>query len=255
MVLSRGLLISLGFTLLVGILLFIFVKQRTSSIENKINTLFQLVQEEAAKSHQAMLASRESNMVIEETTRAGESNQLIAVSDGESSEESDDDLDTSDDSDIESSEESDEEEEHTPQAISSVVALEMMNHVENVTEATEELEQEQEQDNVRTIHLTENANTLQNGHEENNSSDNEEDLGIEEIDLESEVEDDREHNDSEQVNHVDIQVKKVVSDDISDIVNYKKLSVSRLRDIVKEKGLHEDPKSLKKAQLIELLEH
>ena len=90
MVLSRGLLISLGFTLVIGVLLFLFIKQKTSSIENKINTLFHLVQEEAAKSHQRQLQQKQQNMIISEVPQQQQSqnqHDLIPVSDEETSDE------------------------------------------------------------------------------------------------------------------------------------------------------------------------
>lgn len=49
MLFSKDLLIALAFTLLIGVLLFFYIKQRTSSVENKVDILFQLVQDEAAK--------------------------------------------------------------------------------------------------------------------------------------------------------------------------------------------------------------
>ena len=252
MVLSRGLLISLGFTLLVGILLFMFIKQRTSSIENKINTLFQLVQEEAAKSHQAMLTSREKNMVVQETTEQIDSNELITVSDGESSD--DEEFDDSEDSEIESSEDSESDEELITESKSSVVALEIMNQVKNNEKTIGN------EENVKTIHLVDGSQQLPDITTIENIDNVDEDLGvkeIEEIDFDSDEDEDEDEENGfnvEEEHNIDIQVTKVASDNNADVINYKKLGVSKLRDIVKEKGLHEDPKSLKKAQLIELLE-
>ena len=52
MILSQGLLISLAFTTVIGILLFFFVRQRTNAVEEKINTLIQFVQTETLKLQQ-----------------------------------------------------------------------------------------------------------------------------------------------------------------------------------------------------------
>ena len=56
-------------------------------ITNKINTLFHLVQEEAAKSHQRQLQERQANMVISEVSQheSPVRQDLILVSDDESS--------------------------------------------------------------------------------------------------------------------------------------------------------------------------
>ena len=70
MVLSKGLLISLGFTLIVGVLLFLFIKQKTGYIESRINTLFNLVHEEAEKNQVRQVENKRNNMIVSEVAHS-----------------------------------------------------------------------------------------------------------------------------------------------------------------------------------------
>jgi hypothetical protein len=76
MIFSQGLLISLGFTLVIGVLLFVFIRQKTSSIEHKVDVLFQLVQDEAAKQHKNELMHQEMQQQIASTTILNNSDNI-----------------------------------------------------------------------------------------------------------------------------------------------------------------------------------
>ena len=110
MVLSQGLLISLAFTTIIAILLFFYIRQRTNSVEQKINTLIQFVQNEASKVQPIRGAGSaiEPNMNVYPSTLNSENtdqtNNIIDVSDDDSDDSDDSDAsdasDASDDSDL-----------------------------------------------------------------------------------------------------------------------------------------------------------
>lgn len=101
----RNLLISLGVTLSVGVILYIYFNNKLSNIENKMNTIFQLIQ-----SHNNEMQNR----------RSFEGNGLIEVSDNEqldkngiyNDDESESDSESDSDSDSDSESEDDEYEEN-----------------------------------------------------------------------------------------------------------------------------------------------
>lgn len=230
MVFSRGLLLSLGFTLLAGVMLFLYIRQKTTSIENKVNTLFQLVQEEASRNHKRALQERESNMVVQETTQHSSqltemnhettNDDLINVSDDNSSV-SDDDFTTDDD--IETDSDSDDDGDGDEHGNGPEYGL------DNI------------QNNSAKPHITSHAEIMNEMNVESNTgkkqeehSDDEsdiEDLGLEDID--------------DEIKTIDIETNQTI--------DYKKLSVAKLRELATLRGV-DDPKKLKKKELIELLE-
>ena len=300
MVLSRGLLFSLGFTSLTSILLFLFIKQKTSSIETKINTLFNLVQEEASKSHQRQLQQKQQNMIISEIPQQSQ-NRLIQVSDDEESEEesdeesvidSDDDIQSDTDSDEEDSDEEDDQENNLGQQsggtidlLSETDEIKKVNIQEILGEDTDAKIADTEN---KLIHLTKQSPE----NEDSDEDDSDEDDSDEDIDsdLESEpeelsfIEDNDEDTAKENTQQIGLdklsdvaslvvsspvliedpsnvgkssnveEVKEIIKiTPTEEVVNYNKLSVKVLKEIVASKGLHAEPSKLKKKELLKLL--
>lgn len=94
----RGILISVGISLVICVVMFLYFQRKYSSMETKVNTLFQLVQEEAIKNEQQRSLIVRENMASVPQTSVGNPvsqmrNEKIAVSDDESESDSDSDSD------------------------------------------------------------------------------------------------------------------------------------------------------------------
>ena len=292
MVLSRGLIVSLGFTSLTSILLFLFIKQKTSSIETKINTLFNLVQEEAAKSYQRQLQQKQQNMIVSEIPLQSQSqNRLIQVSDDEEESEEESVIDTDDDidSDTTSDHEDSEDEQDLnleQQSGGSSDVSNVSNEIKKVNikdvneDSVQQLDILEEDTDAKiadtenkVIHLTKQTRESDEDSDEDNNSDS--DLGSDPEDLslidDDEIQDDDNKEEIENiqlnlsVTSLDIpeatsteeatnieEVKKITPTE--EVVNYKKLSVKILKEIVASKGLHPEPAKLKKTELLKLLQ-
>jgi hypothetical protein len=295
MILSRGLFISLGFSLVVGVILFLYINRKYNSIENKVNRLFQLVQEEATKQYQMNQAMRErlatsnteqqnikthaqttetgteinrsqdSGNLSENTqddnvkhiviNSIGQNSSLIEVSDDElnSDSESEDTEDDSDDDNADNDDDdSDEDENDNDNNNSDEDGDVNLTHNQNshpivlnggvlITTSfpqINELDEEQEVDLSQTNNHNDNDNETQ---EENNSnnSDNKKQLQTLQINLENS----------------DIKTIHLAQNTPTASVNYKKMPIAQLRQLVSDKNLHSEPKKLKKHDLVELLEN
>ena len=229
MIFSRGLIISLGFTIIVSIALYFLIRTKFSSIENKVNILFQLVQDEANnRNHKEQLSTQ--NTIISKTNR-------INVSDDEeeSDEESDEEYDSSED------ERDDEERNDTT---NNIKYLEIKN-------------MELDNNNIATIEEIEENNDIVNDLIENadntNNLDNTEQETPEQGSPIQETLENTEDNKIFLSNNV-ADEQKFIEEITKETKSLKKMTVGELRDLVSEKGLHEEPKKLKKNELIELLE-
>jgi hypothetical protein len=92
----RGILISVGISLVICVVMFLYFQRKYSSMETKVNTLFQLVQEEAIKNEQQRSLIVRENMTSVPQTSGNHSfeqmrNEKIEVSDDESESDSDSD--------------------------------------------------------------------------------------------------------------------------------------------------------------------
>lgn len=221
MILSQGLLISLAFTTIIGVLLFFFIRQRTNAVEEKINTLIQFVQTETMKLQNQ--SNINSGMSVYQSNDSGvvAHKDLIDVSDDDTS---DDDSDSYASSVSSSDEQDNEEEPNTTRIVS-------MNN----------LEQE---------HNTNTEDIIS--------------LNVIKPDVKTEIDGDLEEeletlslSDVSENNHETVTEK--ISDDSlnqdSLNIDYKKLLVGELRNIVENKGLIDNAKKLKKNELLELLEN
>jgi hypothetical protein len=310
MVLSHGLLISLGFTLVIGVLLFFYLRHSISSVENKVNVLFQLVQDEA-KLNAAQRAGGTNNtsgggMHILETTQGvqptvtvpipasttalhqanvdgmdrGEGEEededkRIVVSDDESSigDDEEDDLDSDSDSD---DEDCDDDEDNVDEVVDEVDGenntFKHELHVEDLEETplTVELSSD-ELHGAKIVDLHSSGVEVSDAHIVNKSADvndipftvsNDLDNTIpdelDDIELDegddSDDEDDMNTTTEKDPESSDTSTVTQIKEEPPVVINYKKLSVSQLREIVKDKNLAEDPKKLKKTELVKLLE-
>ncbi len=230
MVLSRGLVISLGVSALGCTLLFLYFRNKISSVERKVDVMFDLIQnhqqEQMSAFNTIQQMDSQQNAVQEETQQTGawtEDNlqperNLIDVSDDE--DDADDSEEVSD-----TDEESDEEEEQPP--------LDLGKTEDMTLEVSE----------VKKINIQETDKV-----EINNSVQLEE---VEDVtDSLDEIDDD--DDDEEEEEEEEKQVKDVVVNKLDEEFDYTKLKVSELKAMAEAKNL-EGYKSLKKGPLIELL--
>ena len=239
MIFSRGLIISLGFTIIVSIALYFLIRTKFSSIENKVNILFQLVQDEANnRNHKEQLSTQ--NTIISKTNR-------INVSDDEeeSDEESDEEYDSSED------ERDDEERNDTT---NNIKYLEIKNmELDNNNIATIE-EIEENNDIVNDlIENADNTNNLDNTEQETHQQGPPIQVSPQQGSPIQETLENTEDNKIFLSNNV-ADEQKFIEEITKETKSLKKMTVGELRDLVSEKGLHEEPKKLKKNELIELLE-
>lgn len=250
MIFSQGLIISLGFTLLIAVLLFFYVRQRTNAVEDKINTLIQFVQTETLKLQQTPPPVGEMSVYQVPTTSpvttSEHVNGLIDVSDDDSTTASDSDSDDESSSDYDSSSEdesvTDENEAQTTRTVA-------MQPVE--TTDTNNVEDE----DVIHLHVLRpdesSKGELVTG-DEHISNNLEEELDALTLSDLSSGEDNEDDEDNDEDN--DETTESGVDDSGSPIVNYKKMLVSQLRMVAEQKGLVEDSRKFKKSELIALLE-
>lgn len=246
MVLSKGLLISLGFTFAIAVLLFFYVRQRTNAVENKINTLIQFVQTETMKLQNAQGGQRDIQ-VYEQPQQPQNVEQKIDVSDDSSEEDSDSesysdsDSDSDNDSEYSSTSESDVLESTRIISMNNLEA-EQLNQTDDVIELNVlrpegELSQEENVDLVASEELKEEITTELNA-----------DLEALTISDLSDGEDDEDEDDDTP------SVGSITNENGEEIqIDYKKMLVKELRALVEKRGLAEDTKKMKKKELLKLL--
>tara|TARA_B100002019_G_scaffold197304_1_gene170898 strand:- start:194 stop:928 length:735 start_codon:yes stop_codon:yes gene_type:complete len=240
MVLSRGLVISLGVSALGCTLLFLYFRNKISSVERKVDVMFDLIQNHQQEQMSAMNTMQKSqqNIVQDEIPQTGawtEDNlqperNLIDVSDDE--EDADDSEEVSD-SDDDSEEEDDEEEQPTLS----------LDKAEDMTLEVSEVKKINIQESDKVV--VDNNAQLEEVEDVTDS--------LDEIDEDDDDEDEDEVEDEEDVNkETTEEVKEVVINKLDEEFDYNKLKVSELKAMAEAKNL-EGYKSLKKGPLIELL--
>ena len=256
MIFSQGLLISLGFTLVIGVLLFVFIRQKTSSIEHKVDVLFQLVQDEAAKQHKNELMHKEMQQQFASTTILNNSDNSEKSSKQNKEVIQDEEL-------IEVSSDSD----------SSVTTVDLEN---SSSDSEHEFGSESEDDGNSVSEDDGNSISEDDGNSiseddgnsvseiSNTLSDTIDEikeiiLAKPEHPIEEEIEEKELMNDNSKkiidlFNKVDNTDNKSVSsiNTYTDSMNYRKTPVAKLREMAIERGI-ENPKSIKKLALVKLL--
>lgn len=206
---SRLMLICLATSLLSSILLFIYFKNRISSVEEKVNVIFQLVQNHEQENKIMMHETVPSN-----TQQYMPSDNLIVVSENEEEEE-----ESESESESESNSDDSDNEEESPELNldSDLVISENMIDENEIKKIALNLEDSLEE--VGDILLTKEEDTELND-DNSEKSDNE--------------------NSTEE--------------EIKETINYSKYKVDQLKQMCEDKEL-ENYKSLKKAELVKLLEN
>ena len=248
MVFSRGLVISLGVSALSATLLFLYFRNRITSVERKVDVMFDLIQsheqDRQQMAQQQMMMSQHSAPSSANTGAwAGEDNEpernLIDVSEDDEEYESDDSREVSDnEEDLEEriklvTHDIDLEEENTQD----VVVLESEN-TEPVT-VDETVELEEVTDDIDDNGSPANDQTTVQSVSAANESD--------EADEADEADDSLEDSDSDEEDEQPVENEEVVQE-----LEYNKLKVSELKAIAEAKGLT-NYKSLKKQPLIDLI--
>jgi len=242
MVLSRGLVISLGVSALGCTLLFLYFRNKISAVEKKVDVMFDLIQNHQQQQQQMnmqetmQMNSQEEfevtdNMQSQQETGAWRDEvnsqpDLIQVSDDEE----DEDNDSEEVSDSDSDDEEEEEEEEIPKL--------SLAKTEDMT---------LEVNDVKKI-------IVQESKPESNNTELEEPEDVTDSldEIEVDEDDDDEEDDEDEEEEEDDVKEDVTVEKLDDEFDYNKLKVSELKAIAKQKGL-EGYKSLKKGPLVELL--
>ena len=217
---SRLMLICLATSLLSSILLFIYFKNRISSVEEKVNVIFQLVQNHEEENKIMMHET-----VPSDSQQYAPSDNLIVISENEESD-SDSDSESDNESDNESVDNNTNNIENGLNLDSDLVISENIIDENEIKKIALHLEDNLEE--VGDILLT---------------KENQEDKDINSEDEEEDEEDEEEDEDEESVEN-----------EIKQTINYSKFKVDELKQMCHDKDL-ENYKSLKKAQLVALLEN
>ena len=231
---SPSFLMYLGIIVLVVAGLVVYFESKSREQNHKIASMFSIVSTLAEDMNQMKFAVGHianqgfSGPTLEETTRpftmqAG--GQLIEVSDNESDDEDDDEYLADSDSDSESDSESDSDSDSDDEENAEVKVLKISNEKEFDEQEADELDDSSSSSSDENVFDTE--------------------LVEEEPTLESEVVE-------------SVSGMKTISIDLEDneseeSVDYKKLSLQKLKSVVVEKGLVVDASKLKKPELLKLL--
>ncbi len=241
MVLSRGLVISLGVSALGCTLLFLYFRNKITAVEKKVDIMFDLIQNHQKQQNQQQMNMRENmhmnteqefeetdNMVSQEeisgwTENVKSDKELIQVSD-------DDDEEEDDDSEEVSDSDSEDEEDEIPK-LSLAKTEDMTLEINDVKK-------------IVVQEATKAIKTELNEPEDVTDS-------LDEIDVD-EDEDEDEEDDEDEDNGMGQGDEEVVVAKLDEEFDYNKLKVSELKSLAAAKKL-EGYKSLKKGPLIELL--
>ena len=230
MVLSRGLVISLGVSALGCTLLFLYFRNKISAVEKKVDVMFDLIQNHQQQQQMNVQEMHmNSQQEFEETDNMKSQQETGAWTDEVNSQPdliqvSDDEED--DDSEEVSDSDSEDEDDEIPK-LSLAKTEDMTLEINDVKKIIVQ-ESKPERDNTELEEpedVTDSLDEIEVDEDEDEDEDEEEDDGVKE----------------------DVTVEK-----LDDEFDYNKLKVSELKAIAKQKGL-EGYKSLKKGPLVELL--
>ena len=266
---GSGFIISLGVTLLLCGVIAYYAKNQFSLMEHKITSMFDLVSSLAGQVNQLnkMIVENKVNNIEKEpmTISKKNENDLILVSESEySGNESDD----SDESETES-ENSDIHISSHDVTLNEPQNLTMGSELDNIKVVELDIDNDNDNDNdivlnntsqelilePQNIELESGNNSLQNQHSDSSSSSESESDEETQVNL-------NENNISE-IQTIDLEPIEVLklddgdendNNDIEQNLDYKKLQVKVLRELVKERGLSENPSKINKKDLVKLLE-
>ena len=211
---SRGLLISVGVTLLAVGLVFVYFRNKVSGIEKKVELMFNLIQNYEGQQNMAQSGERFMTQSSNDEENYPQPNVQQLKSEL---------IEVSDDEDNDSEEVSDEEDDSEDE--------------DEQTLKFEPTNIELKEEDIKTIQLEEI-----NQQEDNNDDEQEDSLDEDDSEDEEEEEDDDANND-------ELEATEVITLTEED---YKKKTVAELKKLASERGL-QNYRSLKKAPLIQLL--
>ena len=229
MVLSRGLVISLGVSALGCTLLFLYFRNKISNVEKKVDTIFDLIQNHQQLDQQQYMQQtmqtqvfndqQETEFKEKENENERQENNLINVSD-------DEDDDSSDSEEVSDSDEEDEDEDQPKLSLAKTEDMSLsLSDVKKITV------QESDNFDMKNQELPE----------------------VEDVtDSLDEIDDDDEDDDEEDEEEETKEIPTLHIQKLDDEFDYNKLKVSELKSMAAAKKL-EGYKSLKKGPLIELL--
>ena len=251
MVISRGLVISLSISALGCTLLFLYFRNKISSMEKKVDVMFDLIQNhQQGQDNISVLNSREENHIMQSNNNFDENIQnnlgLISVSEDESDNGSDN---GSDSEEISDSDEDMGDDEGLPK-ISLNLTEDMTLEVNDVKKIT--VQETTTLSMVNSIKM-EDIEDITDSLDEMDDTDNDEEDDTEGKGVNEAKESDgaKESSGAKESGETK-ETKEIVVEKIDDVFDYNKLRVSELKSFAKQRGL-QNYKSLKKGSLIDLL--
>lgn len=255
MVLSKGLIISLGFSALSCTLLFLYFRNKMTTVERKVNVMFDLVQNYQPTQEYSSQPNQSYEPVNEDTEHRqdNQNNENTGAWNLNSQDNriviSDDSDDDDDDSDEVSDSDSDDESEEIPKL--SLAKTDNISLTENDIKKISVKETPVIDD---TIELEEVDSLDEIDDEEDDDDNNNSEIEISNTNIKKisvTKNDTEENNDNNEDDNEESEDNDEVAED-NDEVDYTQLKVSELKSIAEAKGLT-NYKSLKKTPLIDLI--
>ena len=269
MLFDQTLLISISFTCVITILLFLYFKRKITSLEFKLDSLFKLIEQHTAeqKNQQQYNTTRSYNSPIVDEPQPNEENNkriinLIPVSDnGISSSEEEF---TTDEEEEEGGEYFDDQQSIKEEVINElnnnyletaeakIINLQPLEQLETtdieiIQQLGQQMEQEITESILQKIEQAEQVISLEN-------QENQLDIEIEdELSELSELEDEEIKSNITEITNEDLVSNETLKNELKN-VNVSKVTVPKLRELVNKYNLTDDSKKLKKLELIELLQ-
>ena len=241
--LSVPFLISLGITLLLVGIIGMFFTQRLQEQNHKINSMVGLISTMAEELGylRNKLTQNGSCPVPLNNTVFEEQNNLIEVSDGDDSSDSESDGDDSSDSQSDSDDNDSDDEQNNAIENLNQSNIKLINIQENL------YSDNQFEEILEEIEDLNDVNNKDNEDEDDDDDDDDESESSESVNL-------VELDSNNDLNALDISLSNSDTKNLNlSVLDYKKLSLGKLRDIVIEKGLSKDANKLKKHELLNLL--
>lgn len=261
--LSPNLFFCLGVTFLVAALIIFYFRQRMATVDHKLNAMFQLVQAMAAQSHTPdPMSMPQGNMVCTPTKCevptmhtgnlvSTRNDDLISVSDDSSDSESDSDDETTQNQYLQ--------------------GIKLGSELTEEDAKLEVVENFDKQNSIKIVEMSQDANDESQILEEKSAADDDiesESVSTQDTSYSGDGDEVVEYEEVEVIETVsntelqDLSDLKEINDDFTlgassktiEILDYAKLNVRTLRDLVQEKGLASNTKKMKKPDLLKLLQ-
>ena len=235
MVLSKGLVISLGFSALSCTLLFLYFRNKMTTMERKVNVMFDIVQN-YQPSQEYSPQSNQSYEPVHENQEHPQDNQNNENTGAWNLNAQDDRIVISDDSDDEDDDDSDEVSDSDSEDDDEEIPKLSLAKTDNISLTENDIKKI----SVKETPVIDDTIEL------------EEVDSLDEIDDDDEEEDEDEEDEEEKEDSKDTTKKVTVVKEEDEEFDYTKLKVTELKAIAEQKGL-EGYKSLKKTPLIDLI--